>query len=102
MWRDAVRTKQKNIPPPHGIKLYKGAYQVVLARSFVDYVINNTIARNFLEWVKTTGIPDETYFNSLNRNQQLRVPGAPHNKGIKVRLHTAINRADFRFRCMLK
>ena len=80
VWHDEVRTTDVNTQP-RGIKLFKGEYHVVLARSFVEYVLKNKVARKFLTWVKTTGHPDETYFNTLNHNSKLAVPGVPHGKG---------------------
>ena len=42
----------------------------------MDFVLHNRVALDFLEWVKTTGIPDETFFSSLNHSPHLFVPGA--------------------------
>ena len=42
----------------------------------MDFVVNNPNGQKFLEWVKDTGVPDETFFSSLNVSPQLGVPGA--------------------------
>ena len=83
VWHDNVRTSQLNTLPPHNITLYKGEYHVVLSRSFVDYVLENNTAKDFLKWLKTTGHPDETYFNTLVHNPQLGVPGIPKGNQAK-------------------
>ena len=61
---------------PVDVRLTKGAVHVVVPRKFVEYVLNNVIARRFLEWVKDTGEPDETFFSSLGHSPHLGVPGA--------------------------
>ena len=63
-------------PPPHGIKLTKGALYVLACRGYVEYVINSEVAQSFLAWVKDTVVPDETFFTSLNYNPQLGIPGS--------------------------
>jgi len=46
----------------------------------VDFVLHNENAQRFLSWVKDTGVPDETFFASLNV-PQLGVPGATTCEG---------------------
>ncbi|XP_067674440.1 beta-1,3-galactosyl-O-glycosyl-glycoprotein beta-1,6-N-acetylglucosaminyltransferase-like [Haliotis asinina] len=62
--------------PPHGITPVKGSVHIVVNRGFVDYVLHNKTAQDFLAWVKNVDVPDETFFTSLNHNAHLRVPGA--------------------------
>jgi N-acetyllactosaminide beta-1,6-N-acetylglucosaminyltransferase len=78
-------------PPPVNITLSKGSVHIVATRAFVDYVINNETALKFLNWVKKTYIPDETFFSSLNHSPQLGVPGSylGKNLGKTVVLHWA-------------
>jgi len=64
------------LPEPHNITIMKGSVHIVVVRGFVEYAINNRTAVEFLDWVKDTGIPDETFFTSLNHNPHLQVPGA--------------------------
>ncbi|XP_071078756.1 beta-1,3-galactosyl-O-glycosyl-glycoprotein beta-1,6-N-acetylglucosaminyltransferase-like [Haliotis cracherodii] len=63
-------------PPPHNISLYKGNVHVAVNRDFVDYAINNPIAKDFTRWLTHTKVPDETFFATLNHNPQLHIPGS--------------------------
>ncbi|XP_050403324.1 N-acetyllactosaminide beta-1,6-N-acetylglucosaminyl-transferase [Patella vulgata] len=63
-------------PPPHGITPCKGLVHLAASREFVDYVLHNKTALDFLEWCKSMSIPDETYFTSLNNNKHLQSPGS--------------------------
>ena len=67
---------KKKEPPPAGIRLTKGSVHIAASREFVDYVINDPLARQFTDWLKDTGVPDETLFSSLNHSPDLLVPGA--------------------------
>lgn len=49
---------------------------MTLNRKFVEYVINNDVAADFLRWVNKTEVPDETYFATLIHNPQLGIPGS--------------------------
>jgi Core-2/I-Branching enzyme len=49
---------------------------IVATREFVDFAINNEKALKLLDWLKTSYIPDETFFSSLNHSPQLGVPGS--------------------------
>ncbi|XP_007569662.1 beta-1,3-galactosyl-O-glycosyl-glycoprotein beta-1,6-N-acetylglucosaminyltransferase 7 [Poecilia formosa] len=53
-------------PPPHNLKIYFGTAYYALTRDFVDFVLKNQIAHDFLEWSKDTFSPDEHYFVTLN------------------------------------
>jgi len=63
-------------PAPNRINVTKGSVHIVAVRGFVQYVIFNETAIKFLNWVKDTYIPDETFFSSLNHNPHLRIPGS--------------------------
>ncbi|XP_076452617.1 beta-1,3-galactosyl-O-glycosyl-glycoprotein beta-1,6-N-acetylglucosaminyltransferase-like [Babylonia areolata] len=65
-----------NFGPPHGIVPYKGMVFVMACRGFVDYILHHHVAQDFLNWVRYTDMPDETYFPSLNHNPHLLVPGS--------------------------
>ena len=65
----------KDSPPP-GVVLTKGSVHVTVSRAFVEFVLTNPVALKFREWVKDTGVPDETFFSSLNHSPLLGVPGA--------------------------
>ncbi|KAL4236033.1 Beta-1 [Mactra antiquata] len=63
-------------PPPHGITLTKGAVHIIATRGYVDFVLHDQRASDFLLWTNQTRVPDETFFSSLNHNTFLNVPGA--------------------------
>jgi len=66
-----------NAPPvPFNITVTKGSVHIVATRGYVEYVIYNETSIEFLEWVKQTDVPDETYFSTLNFNPHLQVPGS--------------------------
>ncbi|BFZ13791.1 hypothetical protein BsWGS_16830 [Bradybaena similaris] len=71
--------KQKRLnntePPPHGLRIVMGSVHSLVTRDFVDYILHNEIAKDLLNWVKTTKVPDETYFATLNANPQLGIKG---------------------------
>ena len=71
--------------PPHNLQITKGRVHIIACRGYVDYLLHNQVAKDLLQWVKKTSIPDETYFSTLNHNPELRVPGS--YKGI-VRAET--------------
>ncbi|KAJ8315950.1 hypothetical protein KUTeg_005964 [Tegillarca granosa] len=65
----ANKNRWKKVEPaPHGIKPTKGSLHITANRAFVDYVLHNKTAHEFLNWTKKTKIPDETFFSSLNHN----------------------------------
>ncbi|XP_033759263.1 LOW QUALITY PROTEIN: beta-1,3-galactosyl-O-glycosyl-glycoprotein beta-1,6-N-acetylglucosaminyltransferase-like [Pecten maximus] len=68
-WKEAVL-------PPHHIRPVKGSMHILATREFVDYVLHNQVAKDFLDWTKQTLYPEETFFSSLNYNPHLNVPGA--------------------------
>ena len=63
-------------PVPHNITVVKGAVHALLSRAFCNFLLSNPITSDFIEWMKDTGVPDETLFSTMNRNPQLGVPGA--------------------------
>ncbi|XP_060555191.1 N-acetyllactosaminide beta-1,6-N-acetylglucosaminyl-transferase-like [Ruditapes philippinarum] len=63
-------------PPPHKIRPIKGSVHVAVNRHFVHFALYNQIALDFLEWLKKTQIPDETFFASLNHNPHLGINGS--------------------------
>ena len=62
--------------PPPGIRVTTGSVHIVAQRGFVDSLLHDPISQDFLEWVKKTHIPDETFFTTLNHNPQLEIPGS--------------------------
>ncbi|XP_069131827.1 beta-1,3-galactosyl-O-glycosyl-glycoprotein beta-1,6-N-acetylglucosaminyltransferase-like [Argopecten irradians] len=61
---------------PAGIRPMKGPVHITVSRDFVDFVLHNKTAKQFLEWCKKTRMPDETFFSSLNHNTNLGIKGS--------------------------
>lgn len=67
-----VKTSRKKKPPPYNITLFKGANHVGLTKGFVEYIVFNQTARDFIEWLSDTRSPPETFYSSLQQH-----PGVP-------------------------
>ncbi|OWF44638.1 beta-1,3-galactosyl-O-glycosyl-glycoprotein beta-1,6-N-acetylglucosaminyltransferase-like [Mizuhopecten yessoensis] len=61
--------------PPGGIRPLKGSVHITVNRGFVDYVLHNQTAIDFLNWTRGIDFPDECFFTSLNHNPHLGIPG---------------------------
>jgi hypothetical protein len=72
----AKRYKMAKSPPPHNITLAKGSMHVAVNRYFVDFCLHDQRSLDFLDWLKQTKIPDETFFSSLNYNPHLGIKGS--------------------------
>ena len=57
---------------PHNIKIYKGDTYIAATRAFINFTVNNHVAKDWLEWLKNVRIADEYFTPSLNR-----LPHAP-------------------------
>lgn len=69
-------TGTKLSPPPYNLTAVLGASHITASRGYVDFAINHPIAKGLLEWVQDTGIPDETFFATLQHNPSAGAPGA--------------------------
>ena len=58
-------------PPPYGIQMYKGYKNVALTRKTANFVTHHPIAKAFRKWLADTLIPDESYYATLGRINQL-------------------------------
>ncbi|XP_053159932.1 beta-1,3-galactosyl-O-glycosyl-glycoprotein beta-1,6-N-acetylglucosaminyltransferase 4 [Hemicordylus capensis] len=67
-----VKTTVSKDPPPHNIEVFVGSAYFVLCRAFVQYVLESSLAQDFLEWSKDAYSPDEHFWATL-----VRVPGTP-------------------------
>ena len=67
-------------PPFENLKFFKGELHALFSRRMVFYVVENAVARRYLEWCWDTGHPSEHYWNVLNYNPQLGAPGGYHGK----------------------
>jgi len=63
--------------PPTGLNLtyYKGEVHCMFSPRFVEYIVNSDVAGRFLEWCKKSGHASEHYWNTLNYDTSLSVPG---------------------------
>lgn len=75
IFKDGYPTKDLHPPPPEGIVISKGSVHITAVRGYIEYILTNSTGKAFLEWVKDTGIPDETFFSSLNHSPTLNIPG---------------------------
>ena len=55
--------------------MFKGSVAIVAVRGFLEFIFNEKFGQDFLKWINETKNPDESYFNTLNFNPQLEVPG---------------------------
>lgn len=75
-FREFAHRWQKAGVAPHNISVASGPVHVAATRDFVDYALHSQYARDFLQWIKRTKIPDESFFTTLNNHPRLGVPGA--------------------------
>jgi len=74
------------------LTFFKGEIHALFSRRMVEYIVENDVARSYLEWCWDTGHPSEHYWNTLNYNTQLSVPG-----GYQGRLrHYVLHKVTFR------
>jgi hypothetical protein len=69
-------TSTKKEPFELTMTLTKGPAHIAASRGFIDFILHDRRALKFREWVRDTGVPDETFFSSLNHNPQWGVPGS--------------------------
>ena len=55
--------------------LLQGELHGLFSRKMVEYIVENDVAKKYLEWCWDTGHPSEHYWNTLNYNKHLQVPG---------------------------
>ncbi|XP_038073959.1 beta-1,3-galactosyl-O-glycosyl-glycoprotein beta-1,6-N-acetylglucosaminyltransferase 4-like [Patiria miniata] len=82
--KSIVRTKSRNGPAPHQLKLYKGSAYYAVTRDFVRYILSDPVAIDFLDWTRNTHMPEETYWATLQRAPG--VPGGNYRAGPQIRL----------------
>jgi hypothetical protein len=58
-------TSNKQVKPPEGIKLYKSMNFIAASRSFVHFILNDSVAKEFHEYLTTVYAPDEHFYSSL-------------------------------------
>jgi hypothetical protein len=55
------KTNNSKQLPPHNLTVSKGCTYVLFSRSFIEFVLNDKYAQDFIEWSKDTYSPDEMY-----------------------------------------
>ena len=70
--RKLYKTRMPKVLPPHNILIYKGSTHIIAIREFVEFVLHSQIGKDFYEFLKNTGVPDETIYSSLQQH-----PGVP-------------------------
>ena len=72
---------------PSEIKqLFKGYSFILACRGFIEYIFSESkgsndaeiggVAKDFLKWCEHTEHPDEHFFNTLNHQSHLNIPGS--------------------------
>ncbi|GFR63013.1 beta-1,3-galactosyl-O-glycosyl-glycoprotein beta-1,6-N-acetylglucosaminyltransferase [Elysia marginata] len=79
-----MKIKRWETPAPHGIIATKGSVHTALNRATVDFILHDNKAKDFIKWLKTTKIPDETLFASINYNPQLNIPGTYNGSDLEA------------------
>ncbi|GFS12201.1 beta-1,3-galactosyl-O-glycosyl-glycoprotein beta-1,6-N-acetylglucosaminyltransferase [Elysia marginata] len=78
-----IKQKRWTTSPPHEIIPVKGAVHTVINRATVDFILHDSKAKDFMKWLKTTIIPDETLFASINYNPRLNIPGTYNGSNLE-------------------
>ena len=68
--------------PPYNVSVVKGSAYGVFSREFVEFVTENRIARELLDWFRDVLSPDEYYWATLHHNTHIGTPGAYMGKGM--------------------
>ena len=78
-----VRGERKG-PIPPGFNVAKGSTHMAVTREFVQFAVNDSRARDLLYYMRNIKIPDEHFFQTLNHNPQMDIPGAYIGQYIQV------------------
>ena len=62
-----IKETQDPDPVPFQLNVYKGIKSHRLPRGFVSFLLTHPVAQTFLNWSKTTFIPDEMVVPTLAR-----------------------------------
>lgn len=57
------------------LTFFKGELHALFSHGMVEYIVESQHGREYLKWCWDTGHPSEHYWNTLNYNGQLEVPG---------------------------
>jgi len=53
-----------------------GSTHMAVTRQFVEFAVRDARAHDLLEWMRDIKMPDEHFFQTLNHNPQMGVPGS--------------------------
>ena len=73
-----IHTKKTKVEPPSGLTITKGNAYNVFSRAFVEFALEDSDAKELLDWSADTLTPDEHYWATLNNlysNGFLKTPG---------------------------
>jgi len=49
---------------------------MAVTREFVEFAVNDYKAQDLLSWMTDIKMPDEHFFQTLNHNPQMEIPGS--------------------------
>jgi len=49
---------------------------MAVTREFVEFAVNDSRAQDLLHWMRDIKVPDEHFFQTLNHNPQMGIPGS--------------------------
>ena len=67
-----VITNIPKSPPPENVTIYSGSAYNYFSREFVNFTLNDPLARSLLTWMNNTYSPDENYWATI-----IRLPTTP-------------------------
>jgi hypothetical protein len=73
-----VHSIQRKGKPPHGLHITKGSAYGIFSRDFVQFILNDKVAQEFLNWLRDTYSPDEQFWSTLHHTKSdsfLKTPG---------------------------
>ena len=77
-WNDSrgVVHGPRKEPVPHGFDVAKGSTHMAVTRAFVKFAVHDRRAKDLLYWMRNIKMPDEHFFQTLNHNAQMNIPGS--------------------------
>ena len=66
--RAIVKTSKRKSPPPDGIKIYRKGSSFISTREFYEFLVESTLAKEFLKWARNTKNPEDFYYSSLYKH----------------------------------
>jgi len=75
-WSENGQRLDLKEPVPHNFDVTKGSTHMAVTREFVEFAVNDSRAKDLLRWMQDIKIPDEHFFQTLNHNPQMDIPGS--------------------------